>query len=751
MDEPNLNDLQANLDALIKQLNEANEQLAPIEDEVVKINAEEFQLRKAFEDQMRIVAERKAKAIKAKTDLEIAKQDVELAAQQTQNKINNYKAEQAAKQAEKERLEREAAQYLQLSERFEKATIGAPWREFAKEHQIQAGHKLVLDRYVILADAMGLGKTLSSIITTDMAQAGTKDVNPEFPLLGEEVDVHVPPCTVWTAKAIEAVKNNEWPFGTGPLGHNVRKIPALTPFDEDQYAWGVTTLREGATAPYIAYDLKQKLQVEGFIEHKPARTEKKIINSIERPVGRKILYFCPAPLLRNVLDEWRRWSPHRSVTYIGAMSKAERQFALSFLPKLDEYVIIVNYEAWRRDKSLLEELGKSKFDTIIIDEAHNIKDMKSQAFKGVQQIVESCKPEYIFPMTGTPILNRPQEIFPLLHLINPKDFADERDFLWKYCEEYYPEDMDGNTNYANPKWKFKPGGLEALLKKISKNILRRTKDQAGIKLPEKTVIYHDLERDDENYPNQAKAREQMKKFATIVINEKEGQAIQATVIIALITRLRQIETWPAGIVNKDPITKEVIVQLDVQESQKLDYVIHFDNETQEWEGLIPDNVDDERMVVFSQFKAPLHELKTRIEKMGKTCVIIDGDTPQKVREEARHDFDRTKTPDRSKAKWDVALCNYKAAGVGLNLTAATNMVILDSEWNPGKAEQAYDRLHRMGQTENVTINVLIVKNTIDEWMDSINKDKSSIVEGFDKGAAAIGASDLMNAIESGLI
>lgn len=759
MDEPDtIKALQAQMEELLKQLNESKQVLAPIEDEVIKINAEEFQLKTAFNEQMARVAERKAAALKKKQDAQFAIQQMDFQASKIANEIKTYEQEKAAKKAEEERLEREAAQYMALNERFEKATLAAPWRELAKDHQIQAGHKIVRDRNVILADAMGLGKTLSSIITADMAQKGTSDVTPEFPILGEEKEFHIPPKTVWTDKALQAAKDSEWPFGTGPLASQLSVVPGITPFDTTQYRVGASAVKAGSMIPYLNYDLKNRLINEGFIENIAATTEVKIVNAIERPVGRKILYFCPAPLLRNVLEEWRMWSPHRSVTYIGKMSKAERNFALSFLPKLDEYVIIVNYEAWRRDKALLEELGKCQFDTVIIDEAHNIKDMKSQAYKGVEQVIETCKPEYIIPMTGTPILNRPQEIFPLLHLVNPEEFVNERTFLARYCEEYYPPDIDGNTNYSNPKWRFKPGGLDALLKKISKNILRRTKDQAGIKLPEKAIIYHDIERDDETYPKQAEARESMKKFATLVINKNEGKAIQATVMIALIMRLRQIETWPAAIKNTTTIVDEItgeereeLLQLDVQESQKIDYVIRFDPETQEWEGLIPDNVEDERMVVFSQFKAPLHVLKERIERMGKRCVIIDGDTPDAVRNEASHDFDRRYTPDRKDSKWDVALCNYKAAGVGLNLTAATNMVILDSEWNPGKAEQAYDRLHRMGQTENVTINVLSVQNTIDAWLDQMMKDKASIVDGFDKGAANISANDLLQAMESGLI
>lgn len=750
VEEVNLNENspEAKLKALQESITAATAELLPFQKEAEEASEEE---RKALELLNAARMKRNA-AILAKQEAERKKVLLEQQMRQLQ-----YEIEEAARKAEEERLaaiarENASMQFAELGKRFDNATAGAPWREWAKDHQLVAGKLIAQNRRVILADAMGLGKTLSSIITADMTHGVTKEVTPDFPLLGEEKEVWVPERTVWTEQAVTAGIKKEYPFDVengGGLAAQFSSTPALTPFDDPYMRVGSSVLKVGNQIGYIPYDLKNKLLEQGFIEKQKAYTKTEIVNSITRPVGRKILYFCPAPLLRNVLEEWRNWSPGRSATYIGNMSKAERQFALSFLPKLDEFVVIVNYEAWRRDLAMLDELGKLQFDTIIIDEAHSIKDMKSQAFRGVKQVIDTCSPEYLIPMTGTPLLNRPQEFFTLLHLINPQKWYNEKDYLLQYCEEYYPLDIDGNQNFTNPKWKFREGGWEALEKQITKHYLRRTKDDAGIVLPEKVIIHHDIEVDPENYPAQAKARKDMKELATLIIDSKKGQVLQATVMIALITRLRQIETWPAGIIQRDAKTKEIVLQLDVQESQKIDYAIHFDKDSGEWDGLIPQHIEDERMVVFSQFKAPLHELKRRIELMGKKAVIIDGDTPQSVRDEARLDFDRRHTPNRSDAKWDIALCNYKAAGVGLNLTAATNMVVLDSEWNPGKRDQAFDRLHRIGQTENVTINVLSTTGTIDSWLDQIMKDKEGVISGAE--ASSISASEFINAIDSGLI
>jgi SNF2 family DNA or RNA helicase len=399
-----------------------------------------------------------------------------------------------------------------------------------------------------------------------------------------------------------------------------------------------------------------------------------------------------------------------------------------------------------------------------------VKDPKTGAYQGVRKVIDGCRADYVIPMTGTPLLNRPQELFWILTLVNPAEFrpdsGGERDFLWRYCEEYYPNGEDGTPDLSKtPRWKFKAGGLDLLMKKISKNILRRTKDQAGIVLPDKNVIYHELDLDEEGYPAQAKARKHMRDYATIVVDAAKGKQLQATAMIALLTRLRQIETWPAGIkiyktkvdpvtgkvsTLKDPKTGEKVLdfQLDVHESQKIDYIIRQEGDN--WEGLIPDVIEEERIVVFSQFKPPLRDaLAKRIEEMGYSVAIYDGDTPQAIRDEIRLDFDVAKHPEGYKPKYRVLLGNYKAAGVGLNLTGATQLITLDEEWNPGKRDQAWDRIHRIGQTKNVTIHVVRVKNTIDDWLGEIIDEKEAIVGGFE--AKVIGTGAIKDALDSGLI
>jgi len=192
----------------------------------------------------------------------------------------------------------------------------------------------------------------------------------------------------------------------------------------------------------------------------------------------------------------------------------------------------------------------------------------------------------------------------------------------------------------------------------------------------------------------------------------------------------------------------------------LDYVIAYDHAEAEWTGLLPEIVTDERVVVFSQFKEPLREMARRCEKAGISATIMDGDTPDDMRNAIATNFDLKYGEE---PRWQVVLCNYRVGGVGLNFTAATQMIVLDEEWNPGKRDQAYDRIHRMGQDMPVTIHVLRARKPlppgmsagtlsgggIDMWLAGIIDQKEQIVGGFESAMdlAAMGK----DALDSGLI
>ena len=560
--------------------------------------------------------------------------------------------------------------------RFDELTLGLKWREFAFDHQIIGGKYLAANRKVILGDKMGLGKSLTALIACDMLQA------------------------------------------------------------------------------------------------------------------QKVLIVVPDDVVSNFANEVYKWAPHRQVIVLGRMSKGERAAGLQVLSFLQSYVVILNYSAWRKDNSLIESLIAQRFDTVILDEAHTLKETTTNAFRGCEKIVHAdnscpecrgpiiraednvnrgtyrmyyaCKTcdwsqnkdaqlgverEYgymrsavnVFPMTGTAILNKPTDLFALLNLIDPKNFAEKYLFERDYCEK----------DYYTGKIKFRSGGMSSLVKRLSGKWLARDRKSAGVVLPPQAIIQHDLDIDPALYPKQYKTIQQLTKFATIML--ESGKQMSNIVAIALITRKRQANVWPGGIVQKDPETGDVVFSVgdDVNESVKLDWCCDVNGEGNIVDFTAGGNMElGDRVVVFSQFKDPLKELESRLSNAGISVVRFDGDTPNAIRDQVKVDFDRSRCNEPGyEKKWQVVLCNYKTGGVGLNFTDATQTVILDSEWNGGKEDQALGRTDRIGQTEESTVHILNLNKTIDTWMRDLIQDKRDMVDGFESTADL--AQSLLKAMTDG--
>lgn len=496
--------------------------------------------------------------------------------------------------------------------------------------------------------------------------------------------------------------------------------------------------------------------------------------------SQRCLIIVPDDTVSNFVHEIAKWSPHREFITLGKKSKSERELLVSVTTFLTAYTVVINYSAWRKDKGVIKALSEMRFDTVILDEAHSIKETTTAAYKGCRQIIlaenscpecrgpvedkvlpyepedyrlnrhfKSCKSatcswsqnldasnevqreaysmcsvRNLLPMTGTVILNKPTDLFALLTLVDPVNFREKYQFERDYC-------MIGYDN----KITFKPGGLDALVKKLSGRYIARDRHSTGVVLPKQEVVNYNLVLDPDLYPDQYRVVTQLTQRAAIMLNNGKKMSIMAT--IALITRKRQANVWPAGIILRNEDGDIVFsVGDDVRESIKIDRCIDPNGG-----GLIPevtaegDMEHGERVVVFSQFKGPLIELERRLKEANISVVRFDGDTPQYIRDQAKQDFDRSICEvDGYTPKWQVILCNYKTGGMGLNFTAATQMIILDLEWNPGKNDQALARIDRMGQTEETTVHVLHIDRSIDTWMQALMDNKRDMVEGFEETA-----------------
>lgn len=478
--------------------------------------------------------------------------------------------------------------------------------------------------------------------------------------------------------------------------------------------------------------------------------------------ARKVVIICPNDLMGNMEREIQFWAPHRSVFKLGKMGKGQRDFMLPVLKTLPEFVVILGYSSWRRDPQLIEDVIALRADSLLLDEAHHGKTADTLTARGIRDIrfgINRCpecldepqwfsemvqydadSPVYatcvrcghnglitdfstiqnVLPMTGTAIMNRPQELFPQLHLIDPKNFQTESDFLDDFCRQ-------GSGRH----WTWSYQGESKLVSKIGPRYLARSREDTDVIIPPTTPMEHIITMDEmrESHPNQWKAYEQGRQWGKIVLNPEKETVLSMPEWITVILRLRQILVWPAAIELKvkDAKTGEVSVldHLDVEESIKLDKA----------EELIKEFVDEkERTVLFSMFKPGLHVLQQRLLDQGIRVAIYDGSTTDRQKTAIELDFD-PKHASKENYQWDVVLCNYKSAGEGLNLNAATQLILLDRYWNPAGEDQAAGRINRIGSTRDSMIHKIMVEQTVDTWMAALIQEKADLVHGFESQAS----------------
>lgn len=495
----------------------------------------------------------------------------------------------------------------------------------------------------------------------------------------------------------------------------------------------------------------------------------------------KMVIVVPNDVASEYVRQIRKWVPHRSVVPFYQLSPSHRDLWLdTILPTLNEFVLIINYDAWRRDWSIIERIPKLQISTLIFDEAHIVNKPGNLGWKGVFHIrlapnicplcssnniyydeekhgvaCQSCgnlgkysmegqykQEEYskwcsvknVLPMTGTPILNRPQELYAILRIVEPWNFWSESEFLNSYC-----------WHITGSRWTFKSGGQDMLMRKLGNRVVMRDRKMAGIIIPPQEVIIHELELDENKYPHQVRALRQISDYAQLVLDHEGESVMNMTIFLSVLLRLRQGIEWPNGIKLKeqrDPKTDRLIAperRLQVYESIKIDWA----------EELIRQLVDEEeRVLVFSHFTDPLDELQTRLLNAGISSVIYDGRCSDHLREAIKADFN-PETVDRINGpRWEVLLGNYKSAGTGLNLHDATQTILLGREWNPGKEDQAMGRTDRIGTTRDTTVHIPKVVNSLaDDFMDKLLGEKASTVGGFEDAAKL--ATSLLSTIRKG--
>jgi signal recognition particle subunit SEC65 len=382
------------------------------------------------------------------------------------------------------------------------------------------------------------------------------------------------------------------------------------------------------------------------------------------------LVVCPTTLMFNWENEIRKFTP--SLTY-KIHHGSERSKSIDELTKFD--IIITTYGTLRSDIKLLVDIP---FDYVVLDESQAIKNPSSKVTKAASLL----KARNRLCMSGTPLQNNTFDIFAQMNFLNPGMLGSIEFFRQEFA---IPIDKFGE-----------PDRKDHLRKILYPFILRRTKEQVAKDLPEKTETILYCEMDNEQRTIYDAYRNDFRDKILGTIEQQGIQRSQLTILQGLM-KLRQICDSPA-ILN---------------ESEK------FPNHSIKLEELgreISENISNHKALVFSQFLGMLALIKEKLRELEIDFEYFDGSTTAIDREKAIQRF-------QNDENCRVFLISLKAGGVGLNLTAADYVYIVDPWWNPAVEQQAIDRTHRIGQTKNIFAYRMICKDTIEDKIVQLQEKK----------------------------
>ena len=397
-----------------------------------------------------------------------------------------------------------------------------------------------------------------------------------------------------------------------------------------------------------------------------------------------VLVVAPRSLVYNWIDEAARFTPELAVVEYGGPDREGLREQLSAFD-----LVVTTYGTLRRDVAYLATV---EFDTVILDEAQAIKNRDSQVAKASRLL----QGRHRLALTGTPIENHLGELGSLFEFLNP-GFLGRMPAL---------EALATGRQASQQELALIAAGMRPF-------ILRRTKAQVLDDLPPKTeqVLLTTLREPQRELYDRLRATYQATLLRQVETNGVAASAIQ---VLEALLRLRQVACHP-GLV--DPSWEQA-------GSAKLEAMFEQMSEVLE---------EGHKLLVFSQFTKLLAYVKKHLDAEGVPYAYLDGSTRDRGAVVERFQTD---------PEINVFLVSLKAGGVGLNLTAAGYVYLLDPWWNPAVEAQAIDRAHRIGQTQPVFAYRLIARDTVEEKMLELQRSKKQLAEAILEGEAGRPLADL---------
>ena len=388
-----------------------------------------------------------------------------------------------------------------------------------------------------------------------------------------------------------------------------------------------------------------------------------------------ILVVCPKSLIYNWIGERTKWTPSLPAYVLDGTPK-ERSEIYGKMKEKRKAVYFVSYDTLRND---IDSIKDVEFSVVLLDEGQYISNAKALKTKAVKELHAISR----IVLTGTPVQNSLVDLWSIFDFLLPGYFPP----LPKYREQF------GELEFASEESRAR------LLAKIKPFLLGRKKTDVLKELPDKENIEITLPMNDE----QRLVYESHLAMARQYLSEKGGM-VKA---LSMMTRLRQICITPSLFLEGDyPSSKIENLVADLVELKKA----------------------GRKAIVFSSFVSALSLIKDALKQAGLSSESITGKTSARMRVILADRFNEEGSP------LDVMLVSLKAGGTGLNLVGADTVFHLDPWWNIAAERQAEDRAHRIGQKNKVTVFKLIVKDSIEEKVIALQKQKGLLIDLTDEAS-----------------
>ena len=404
-----------------------------------------------------------------------------------------------------------------------------------------------------------------------------------------------------------------------------------------------------------------------------------------------IIIVCPASLKYNWLQEIVEWLPITE----NEIQVLSGKTIVSITKKI---IIIINYDilsAWAIP------LHKIAPKLLIYDECHFFKNSKSQRTKAVKKLSKGIK--HIICLSGTPILNRPNEIYNAVAIINNDIFANYWKFAMRYC----------GPKHNGFGWAFNGAThTDELNSILTENIMiRRLKKDVLKDLPDKTRTSVPMELNnlqeymlaEHNFINWIKGDVKAKAEQALINARGDEYSMALQIDEKKVKELQDAKISRINILTQIEVLKQLAVKGKLKSCT--DWIDNFLD-------------TDKKLVIFATHKFVIDYL---MEKYKSIAVKIDGSVATNKRQDVVKAFQTNK-------KVRLFVGNIQAAGVGLTLTAASDVVFLELPWSPALLEQAEDRVHRIGQKNAVNIYYLLAKDTIEEKIAKLISSKKAVLD-----------------------